>query len=162
MDNSTNYPSKNNPFKAKQFPKLDITRAFERIEDLTTIPRHQYCRPFSKNFESVDSFTIMSKQWFDEMAKDEDVLVGFQMTVSAKHPVNGSGLKRVRERVEILVKKKLPIYLVFISDSKTMVVKQPINTDKGETMVRDGFVDKQFVLCFEGKFAEWTKLTRDW
>ena len=65
----------------------------------------QYFRPRNANFESVDGFALMPASLFDAGKPDmEFVLVGFQMTISPSHPVNGTGMKKVRDRVQEIAK----------------------------------------------------------
>ena len=48
---------------------------------------------------------MMPASLFDAGKPDmEFVLVGFQMTISPSHPVNGTGMKKVRDRVQEIAK----------------------------------------------------------
>ena len=166
---------------------------FLSLDDMTTLAIDQYCRPRSRNFKSVDSFAVMHANLFDPKAGPHAyALVGFQMTVSPEHAVNGSGLKRVLEKVQAIVqlpaeamlpppapskkatraaasapppqplKPKLPLYLVFVVDSAVMHKKQTLVKDAGDTMVLDGFVKAQFMVVPSNGFDELVSLTKNW
>ena len=147
---------------------------FENFEDMTSLEPGQYCRPTSKNFKSVDSFSVLKAKLFDARAKDDDyVLVGFQVTVSPNHPVNGTGLKRVADRVNQIVQLpvshsgkaktvKLPLFLVFVGESNVLTTVQRINKDGGEAFKDVSFIQAQFSLILDGGFGELIRLTKLW
>ena len=100
--------------------------------------------------------------------------MGFQITVSPNHPVNGSGLKRVADRVNQIVKfpeshsrkatkaVKLPLFLVFVGESYVLTTGQRINTDDGEAFKDISFVRAQFSFTLDGSFGELIQLTKSW
>jgi len=123
---------------------------------------------------SVDSFCVLKAKLFDPSAKEADyAFVGFQVTVSPNHPVNGSGLKRVADRVNQIVKLpeshsrkakavKMPLFLVFVGESYVLMKAQSIKKDDGEDFKDVSFVREQFSFILDGSFGELVRLTKSW
>lgn len=161
------------------FPPLNET-AFRRLDELTEVRPLQYFRPGIANFESVDAFAVLPARLFDAAAEEHlHVLVGFQMTVSQNHPVNGSGMKRVLERVRAVVKDLpapppgrttrrppqhplLEMFLVFVTDGGAVLTKQKVKRDDGEDFVFPDAVAKQFSASLGRGFDDLVKATRPW
>jgi hypothetical protein len=148
---------------------------FANLDEVSEFRPWFYCRPRSKTFTSVDSFAILPAKLFDPASNDEWAIVGFQVTVSSAHKVNGSGLKRVVDHVEGLrpavqapaaslrpsriqrpaqQPPPLPIYLVFIGDHNALKDKQEIVRDDSAEMTRDLNDIKQFSLTLDQDFQK--------
>jgi len=149
------------------------------LEDLIELHPLQYFRPSSATFKSVDGFAILEESLFNPKAPaGVYALVAFQMTVSPKHPVIGSGLERVLKDVQS--KARLPqipaktrggrvqehpplkLYLVFVTQSNVLCKVQNIKKDDGENFANPLSVAPQFALSLGPGLDEFFKLTRPW
>jgi len=177
---------------------LLIENPFVRLEDVTEIKPYQYFRPGARNFKSVDSFAVLPQSLFDAALKrtganaspeNAYALVAFQITVSQNHDVNGSGLKRVKDHVQRVLKlpepapapapvpapksrrakapppapakPKLLTYLVFVLDSNVLTTVQKIKKDDGDDFVDVTTVaNAQFSLTLGSGFARLAGLVK--
>ena len=165
--------------KELTFPPLRET-LFENLLTIQTFELGGYYRPRVKNYESVDSFTILNKNLFDDNAKpDELALVGFQVTVSPKHRVNLSGLKKIVDHVRARLPEQesktppparmgkapppdLSLFLVFIGDTGVLRTVQTLVLDKGDDAQRVSMVERQFSFTLGSVFQELIKATSQW
>jgi len=152
-------------FRKITLPTLEeVSFIHNNMSDLLNLNENQLAVPLVKNFPSLDAFTILRKSVLTGSKDDESQLlvVGFQVTVSDNHPINGVGLKRVRAKVDELRGSggSLPITLVFVSTTTGINKRQRITKHDKEDY-RDGFDDRvpQYVIrigdAFEKHAAMW-------
>ena len=78
------------------------------------ILENDYYRPNFSNFAAVESFAIVQKSLLFPTEQGL-CIVGFQATVSEKHPVKRAGLKAIKDKVKALHGSALDLCVVFVT-----------------------------------------------
>ena len=143
-----------------QWPKMENSVCFDDIPDFPgDIKAGVYYRPNKKNYPTIDSFVLMDGYLLDPSnspRKDTIVLVLIQVTVSKSHWVNGSNVKRIKDRVYDKWEGKavqksdevLPVVLVFVTR------KYPKGVHTYQTPLKDD--KKPFSTGYEPKFRQYS------
>jgi len=71
------------------------------MADLVSLNAGALCVPLFRTFETLDSWFVMKKA-FCAPSKNNLCLVGFQMTITRRHPLKQAGMVRVIKKAEEL------------------------------------------------------------
>jgi hypothetical protein len=79
-----------------EFTKV-VSFASPKMADLDALDVDQYAKPDDTNFRTVDSLALLEKPFCDP-SNGNKCVVGFQMTVAPKHPLNNAGGLEIRSK----------------------------------------------------------------
>lgn len=137
------------------WPALNTkTFSHEKMLDLASLAKMDYARPTFFNFPSIDSFAVVPESIFVP-GRHKECLVLFQVTVADHHVIRGPDLEHVQERATLLLGKKVPVYLVFVTTNDGVRAKQTIKTGKDEDYIKvPDFIKKlsQYALLLGSEF----------
>ena len=152
-------------FAKRVLPKLPIVNFEQKLMgDLVALAENQLAVPLIPNFEAFDSFAPLCLALLTGVAADTDlVCAGFQMTTSATHGIRGQGLKRVRDKVRVLVgKPQLSVCVVFITTSSGIRKRQQLTKKGGGNYSTRGLgVIRQFGVRLGDDFERLAKMWED-
>jgi hypothetical protein len=148
---------------------------FLNVSELPSVATGTYYKPIRKNEKTIDSFTVVDedfvKRYFpgdpalkEYRARDpktrKQFIIFFQITVSAKHVVNGTVLKSTRDAVSgLLGLSKLPMIFVFVTTAGGISERQTVTRDGPNVTKRIAFENQemfgnQYALHLKGKFSD--------
>jgi hypothetical protein len=132
-----------------EFTKV-VSFASPAMADLDALDVGQYAKPDDTNFRTVDSLALLEKPFCDPSNPNKCV-VGFQMTVAPKHPLNNAGGLEIRRKFGELLNLELlevaNMYIVFVVPAAVAMQYKKQNWVKDRKVVSTPLsAVRQFVL----------------
>ena len=121
---------------------MNTKRFKSKLTELTEFTRNDYAQPDKRTYEALDSLALLPLHLFDSTELDPAKLcvVGFQMTVSASHPLKGNGLENALNHAkQVSGIESLSMIIVIVTDNRDLATPQKIVKADGEQYVRDHF-----------------------
>ena len=111
-----------------RLPSLTL-KQFDKV--LSALPgllaRNDYAKPRQRTYEALDAVAIWSSKVFGLPGPAQDVVVGFQMTISAAHPIKGNGLANALQGARAkLGQPNAPLVIVLVTDNDSLKTPQSI------------------------------------
>jgi hypothetical protein len=148
---------------------------FLNVSELPSVVTGTYYKPIRRNEKTIDSFAVVDEDFVKRYFPGDPALkkygkrvpkakkrfiIFFQITVSAKHVVDGTVLKRTRDAVSgLLGLSKLPMIFVFVTTAGGISERQTVTRDGENVTKRIAFEDQemfgnQYALHLKGSFSD--------
>ena len=118
-----------------QFSRMDMS-------DILNMEEYDYFKPTFPTLTSVESFCILNQQLLLPNEPSKLCIVSFQATMSKRHLLKRSGLKKIQQSVLKVYGYMLDIFVVFVTSSDGVSKRQKL----GKTEQKFDLSVKQFLL----------------